>query len=85
MADITKAVEGWKPAGTLYPNYLENHLRRINYINYKLLIECFTLACLDLELQWLISQNLSRNGNPLVDWRLELGCSRTVADLICRG
>ena len=74
MADITKAVEGWKPAGTLYPNYLENHLRRINYINYKnvclvernnLLIECFTLACLDLELQWLISQNLSRNGNPL--------------------
>ena len=74
MADITKAVEGWKPAGTLYPNYLENHLRRINYINYKnvclvernnLLIECFTRACLDLELQWLISQNLSRNGNPL--------------------
>ena len=35
MADITKAVEGWKPAGTLYPNYLENHLRRIKYINDK--------------------------------------------------
>ena len=26
-ADITEAVEEWKPAGTLYPNYLENHLR----------------------------------------------------------
>ena len=27
VADITKAVEEWKPAWTLYLNYLENHKR----------------------------------------------------------
>ena len=59
LADKTKAVEEWKPAGTLYLNYLENHLTLIKYINYinvclvernYLLIECFTEGCLDLEL-----------------------------------
>ena len=27
VADKTKAVEEWKPTGTLYLNYLENHLK----------------------------------------------------------
>ena len=59
VADITKRWRGWKPAGTLYLNYFENHLRKIKYVNFKnvrlvernnLLIECFTLVFLDLEL-----------------------------------
>ena len=59
MADITKAVEEWKPTETLHLNYLENHLRYIKYVNYKdmrlvernnLLIECFSIGYLDLEL-----------------------------------
>ena len=59
VANITKHGVRWKPSGTLYLNYRENHLRLIKNVKARnvrldernnLFIECFALTCLDLEL-----------------------------------
>ena len=51
--------EDIKPVGTLYLNYLKNHLSENKYVNgknvrlderNKLLIECFTVASLDFKI-----------------------------------